>query len=73
MKFLRVPASVVLISEIEGEPDEIVDGVALVNIDEIQNIIASDNNKCTIYFKSGDSIGCLLSLDGMMDILPDLR
>ena len=53
MKFLRVPASVVLISEIEGEPDEIVDGVALVNIDEIQNIIASDDNNARYISNQG--------------------
>jgi len=65
MKFLRIPISVILVPDTEGGIEETVNGIGLVRIDEIQDIIASDGEKCSICFKSGDSVGCLLSLDEM--------
>jgi len=61
MNFKRIPAMVLVITD---EVEELVDGTALINIDEIQDII-SGNGKCTIYFKSGDSVGTTLTLDQM--------
>ena len=70
MIFLRIPASVILVKD-DGE--EIMDGLAIINIEEIQDIVSNDNEKCTICFKSGDSLGCLLSIDNMAAILPECK
>ena len=69
--FLRIPALITIITE--NQETDTVDGITIVNIDEIQNIVGNDDNKCTIFFTSGDSIGCLISLDDMMNILPECK
>ena len=67
-KFLKIPAIVRVLSE-EDEEGTIVDGWALFRIDEVQDVIADDSGKSTIYFKSGDSLGTSLSLDELAMIL----
>lgn len=67
-KFLKIPAVVRVISEADEE-GEIVDGWALINVNEVQDVIADDSGKSTVYFKSGDSLGTSLSLDELAMIL----
>lgn len=67
MKFITLPIKMTKMSG-EVEESEMIDGVAVVNIDTIESIY--DNGELTtICFISGGEIECSLTLNGLMTLL----
>ena len=75
MKLVKLPIKIALTEQIEnaenlGTDVDWADGSALVNVDQIQEIVeGTDGVSCSIFYISGDSTRIILSLDEIYDYL----
>lgn len=72
-KFIKIPTQIAKTSEIqeaEITDNEVdwKDGFAVINVDALQ-MVTEDTEGCNLYFLSGDTLFCTLSLDELATLL----